>query len=258
MELMTIFESIILGIIEGVTEFLPISSTGHLILGGKILGIPETEFLKSFEIIIQLGAIAAVLFLFWKSFWQIENLKKVILGSIPTMIIGFALYKFVKNNLLGSSSVVLWAMLIGGIALIIFEFIYEKRSLSQKSSDDITYKQSFFIGVFQSLAVIPGVSRSAATIIGGLALGISRAAIAKFSFFLAIPVLLGASLLDISSAGTESFRGHIDTLLVGFVVAFLVAMLAIKFLMRYVQTKNFIPFGIYRVLAAIVFFLVIF
>lgn len=254
---MTIIDSIILGIIEGITEFLPISSTGHLILGGKILGIPETEFLKSFEIIIQLGAITAVLFLFWKPFWKAENLKRVIVGSIPTAFIGFGLYKIIKNELLGSETVVLWSLLLGGLFLIVFEFFYKGPDFPKEGVKDITYAHAFFIGIFQSLAVIPGVSRSAATIMGGLALGIPRSAIARFSFMLAVPTILGATALDMANNHTAFAKADYILLLVGFITAFIIAIISIRFLLRYIEKNNFTPFGVYRVLLALLFFFVI-
>lgn len=255
---MTIFHSVILGIIEGITEFLPISSTGHLILAGHILSIPGTDFLKSFEIIIQLGAILAVIVLFWQDFLDWRTLKKLVVGSIPTAIIGFGLYKIIKNNLLGSEHVVLWALLLGGIVLIIFESLYKGPDITEETPGEISYLQSFFIGIFQSLAIIPGVSRSAATIIGGLALGIPRRAIVEFSFLLAVPTMIGASGLDIIKSGPTLLKGNLTFLIVGFITSFIVAIFSIKFLMNYIKKHNFTPFGIYRVIIALLFFFVIF
>lgn len=252
--LMTIIDSIILGIIEGATEFLPISSTGHLILGGRVLGIPETDFLKSFEIIIQLGAIAAVLVVFWSSFWKPDNLKKIIVGSLPTAFIGFGFYKIIKNNLLGSEMVVLWALLLGGLFLILFELFYRGPDVPEEEIQDITYGQAFYVGIFQALAVIPGVSRSAASIIGGLALGIPRKTIVQFSFMLAVPTILGATGLDIVQSEHLFTKNDYVLLGIGFVTAFIVAIAAIKFLIRYVQKNNFMPFGVYRVVLALLFF----
>ncbi len=255
---MTFLDATILGIIEGITEFLPISSTGHMILAADIFKIPATEFLKSFQIIIQLGAITAVIFLYWKNLWKIENIKKVIVGSIPTAVIGFGLYKIIKSDLLGSTSVVLWSMLLGGIILIIFEYYYRGPDIEKEETSDITYLQAFVVGIFQSLAVIPGVSRSAATIIGGLALGIPRRTIIEFSFMLAIPVMLGASALDIYKSPAIFSDANIPIILVGFVTAFLVAIVSIKFLLRFIKNNNFIPFGIYRIVVAIMFYFIIF
>jgi undecaprenyl-diphosphatase len=255
---MTIIHSIILGIVEGVTEFLPISSTGHLIITSRLLNIANSDFLKSFEIIIQLGAILAVVALYFKSFLNISKLKKIIIGSIPTAIIGFALYGFVKNHLLGSVSVVLWSLFLGGIIIVLFEYFYHNNDLQKEEGiEKITYKQSFFIGVFQSLAIIPGVSRSAATILGGLFLNISRYTIVEFSFLLAVPAMIGASGLDIYKNYSVIFNSNIIFLIVGFVTSFIVAILSIKLLLKFIKKNNFTPFGIYRVIIAVIFFFIL-
>ena len=254
---MTYIDSMILGIVEGLTEFLPISSTGHLILASDVLNLPPTDFIKSFIIIIQLGAIAGVLVLYFKDFLNIQNLKKIIAGSIPTAIIGFGLYKIIKNNLLGSETVVLGSLFIGGLLLIIFENFYKGPDVAEENIKDITYKQSFAIGIFQTLAVIPGVSRSASTIVGGLLLGIPRATIVKFSFLLAVPTLLGASLLDIVKSPNIFLQTNIEILAIGFFSAFVVAILSMKFLVKYVQKNTFTPFGIYRIFIAVIFFFLI-
>src|SRR3989344_5892455 len=162
---MTIVDSIILGIVEGVTEFLPISSTGHLILASVLLGISQSDFVKSFEIIIQLGAICSVIVLYGKSFLNGAILKKIIIAFVPTGIIGLALYTIVKTYLIGSQAVVLWALFIGGAALIIFELWHREAENAAGSIEGISYGQAFWIGVCQSIAVIPGVSRSGATIL---------------------------------------------------------------------------------------------
>lgn len=255
---MTFLHAIILGIVEGITEFLPISSTGHLILASDILKIPPSEFLKSFGVIIQLGAIMAVVCMSWTSLWKIENIKKIIVGSIPTAIIGFGLYKIIKNDLLDSTDVVLWAMLLGGLILIIFEYMYKGPDVPEESTTEITYFEAFVIGVFQSLAVIPGVSRSAATVIGGLWLGIPRRTIVEFSFMLAVPVMIGASGLDIYKSSSVFSSTNIPILITGFLTSFVISILAIKMLLKFIKTNNFIPFGIYRVMAAIAFYFIIF
>lgn len=254
---MNFLDAIILGIVEGITEFLPISSTGHLILADKILGIPETEFLKSFEIIIQLGAITAVIFLYFKVFFRIKDLAKVIIGTIPAGVIGLLFYDLIKTNLLGSEKVVIISMLIGGILIILFEKAYRIPDRENEEVYEITYKQSFFVGLFQVLAIIPGVSRSASTIIGGLLLGIPRRSIVEFSFLLAVPAILGASLIDIYSNPTVLSGSNLTLLLAGFVTAFIVAIVSIKFLLRFIKTNNFIPFGVYRILLALVFFFLV-
>ncbi len=254
---MSLWHSIILGIVEGITEFLPISSTGHLILTNALLGITESGFVKSFSIIIQLGAILAVVVLYWNKIWNVERWKKIIVAFIPTAIIGFALYKVVKTYLIGNTAVVLWALLLGGVALILFE-MWHRRKSPVGAHTEPTYKQAFIIGLFQSLAIIPGVSRSAVSIVGGLSQGLSRVAITEFSFLLAIPTILAASGYDIvknySIFTTDNFGG----LLVGFVVSFIVAILSIKFLLRYVEKHTFIAFGVYRIVVALLFLLFFF
>lgn len=254
---MTFLHAIILGVVEGITEFLPISSTGHLIIASDLLKIPSSEFLRSFEIIIQLGAIMAVVWLYWDSLWKIGNIKKIIVASIPTAMIGFGLYEVVKNGLLNSTNVVLWAMLLGGLAIIIFEYMYKGPDVYKEETSEITYLQAFVIGIFQSLAVIPGASRSAATVIGGLWLGIPRKTIVEFSFMLAVPVMIGASGLDIYKSADIFSNANIPVLVVGFLTSFIISLLAIKILLRFIKTNNFIPFGVYRIIAAIAFYFII-
>jgi undecaprenyl-diphosphatase len=257
---MTILQTIILGIIEGITEFIPISSTGHLILASKLLSLESSEFLKSFEIIIQLGAILAVILLYAKSLFDWNNIKKIIVGFIPTGIIGLLLYKVVKTYFLDNENIVLWSLFIGGLILIIFELINKRKVLLQNSTSDtndtnnistISYKQSFIIGLFQSISIIPGVSRSAATIIGGLSLGIDRQLIVKFSFLLAVPTMIVASGYDIIKNASAFSLDQFGTLAIGFVVSFAVAILAIKFFLKYISKHSFIGFGVYRIVLAI-------
>jgi undecaprenyl-diphosphatase len=252
---MNILHSILLGIIEGITEFLPVSSTGHLILAGQLLRVPDSAFLKSFEIIIQFGAILAVVVLYWKTLWKLETIKKLIVAFIPTGIIGLALYRVVKTYLLASVSLVAWMLLIGGIILILFERWYASRA--QEGGEEISYKQAFYIGLFQALAIVPGVSRSAATIVGGLSVGLKRATIVEFSFLLAVPTMLAATVLDVYKSSSVFSMHDIRVLSVGFVVAFIVAMASIVFLLRYVRKHTFAPFGVYRILLAVVFLLVV-
>lgn len=252
---MSIFDSIILGFVEGISEFLPISSTGHLILATHLLGISSSEFIKSFEIIIQLGAILAVVYLYWRVFLDIEALKKVAVGFIPTGVIGFALYGFIKAHLLGSTTIVLWSLLLGGIALIAFEYWHEEDVEGARSIHDISYTQALLVGVFQSVAIIPGISRSAATIVGGMLLGMRRATIVEFSFILAVPTMLAATGLDLVKNASSFSLSDIGILSVGFVVSFIVALFSVKFLLLYIRNHNFVPFGLYRIALAILFFL---
>ena len=254
---MDILHTFILGVVEGVTEFLPISSTGHLILVGELLKIPATNFQKSFDIIIQLGAILSVIVLYWKTLWNIEIIKKLIVAFIPTGIIGLSLYHIVKTYLIGNHTIVLWSLLLGGIALIIFELWHKEESTATARIEDISYRQAVYIGLFQSLAIIPGLSRSAATIVGGLVLGLSRVTIVEFSFLLAVPTMLAASGLDLIKNASSFSTDQFGTLALGFVVSFIVAIFSIKFLLGFIKKHNFIPFGIYRIVIAILFWMVI-
>lgn len=258
---MSFFESIILGAIEGFSEFLPISSTGHLIIFSDFLNIVESEFVKSFQIIIQLGAILAVLFLYWRSFLVVENIKKLFVAFLPTGIIGLLLYKTVKSYFLGNEQIVLTALLVGGFVIIIFEIIYNKfyfkESLVEENLtlENISYKQSFFIGLFQSLSIIPGVSRSAATILGGLSLGLKRRVIVEFSFLLALPTMLAASGLEVvKNVDYFSFE-QFEILITGFLISFVVAVFSIKFLLRFVERRSFVIFGLYRIILVLIIWL---
>ena len=256
---MDILQSIIFGIVEGITEFLPISSTGHLILLSKLLHIPQNDFTKSFEIIIQLGAISAVIFLYFKTLCNIEIIKKLIVAFIPTGVIGLLLYKVVKTYLLGNESIVLWSLFLGGIFLIIFEYFHkEERAVMKESVSSISYREAFLIGLFQSIAIIPGVSRSAATIVGGLSLGLKRTTIVEFSFLLAVPTMLAASGLDLIKNYNSFSVDQLGVLSIGFISSFVVAMGSIVFLLRYIQKHNFIMFGLYRILLPILLWLIIF
>lgn len=260
---MDILHSIILGIVEGVTEFLPISSTGHLILAGKLLGLADSDFIKSFEIIIQLGAILAVVVLYWKKLWNWETIKKLFVAFLPTAVIGLALYKIVKTYLLGNTIVVLWALFLGGVGLIAFELWYKRKDLEARppkgemEASPPSYRQAVALGFFQAIAIIPGVSRSAATIVGGLWLGLSRSAIVEFSFLLAVPTMLAASGLDIVKNYQTFSADQFGVLAAGFIVSFAVALAAIKFLLAFIRRHDFIPFGVYRIVVALIFWLLI-
>lgn len=257
--MLSFFHAILLGIVEGITEFLPISSTGHLVLASNLLQITETDFVKSFQIIIQLGAILAIAVLYWKQLLiNRQVLKLVAIGFIPTGIIGLALYKIVKHYFLGNAHVVLWAMLIGGITLIVFEKLHKESAFEGEKVESISYYHAALIGCCQALAIIPGVSRSAATIVGGLWLGYKRKTIVEFSFLLAVPTMLAATGLDLlKNAGTIVRGGGLGILAVGFIVAFIVAFAVVKWLLGFIKNHTFMGFGIYRVLAAVVGFFII-
>jgi undecaprenyl-diphosphatase len=255
---MTMLGALILGIIEGVTEFLPVSSTGHLILASSLLNIAQSDFTKSFEIIIQLGAILSIVVIYWREFLKLALLKKLVVAFIPTGIIGLALYKVIKTYLIGNESVVLWALFIGGILLIIFEFFHKEPEHSKDASvSSISYKQSFLMGLAQAVSIIPGTSRSAATIVGGLMLGLPRRVVVEFSFLLAVPTMLAATGLDLVKNASSFSLNNITMLLIGFVVSFVVAFGSVKWLLSYVKKHNFVPFGIYRILLALLFWFVI-
>jgi len=246
-------EVIILGIVEGITEFLPISSTAHLILTADILKLTQTEFLKSFEIIIQFGAILAVVVLYWKTLWKMEVIKKLVVAFIPTGILGLIFYRIIKTYLLGNVNLVLWTMFLGGIFLIIFEKWHKEKQNSLEDISNISYRQCLYIGLFQSTSMIPGVSRSAATILGGLALGLKRKTIVEFSFLLAVPTMLAATGLDLLNNYKSFSLSESHLLAVGFLASFMMAILGIKFLLAYVQKRTFTAFGFYRILVAVLF-----
>ena len=255
---MNLTDALIFGIVEGVTEFLPISSTGHLMLTAKVMGFSQTNFLKSFEIAIQLGAILSVVVLYWRKFLvDFEVLKRVLAAFLPTAVLGFFLYKIVKKILLNSPQVVLWSLFVGGIFLIIFEWLHREKESAVEDLEKIPYRKAFCIGIFQSLAMIPGVSRAAATIVGGLLLGVKRRTIVEFSFLLAVPTMLAATALDLLKSAREFSTGQMEFLLVGFTASFIVAIVSIKFLLHFIKHHTFIWFGIYRVAVALLFWFVI-
>lgn len=255
---MSYLHAIILGIIEGVTEFLPISSTGHMIITSSIMGIEENSFTKAFEVIIQFGAILSVLVLYWKRFLpQWSFYKKLFVAFLPTAIIGF-LVKDVVEHLLGSVQVVAWALIAGGLVLIWSDKIFAHLTSMGRKTSDLSYADSLKLGLFQAIAMIPGISRSASTIMGGLILGMNKKEAAEFSFFLAVPTMAAASgykLLKIYKTIDASQTG---ILLVGCLIAFVVAMLAIKFFINVVTRYGFRGFGIYRIILGVVILFMIY
>lgn len=251
---MNFFHAFILGIVEGISEFLPISSTGHLILASKLLNLPETEFLKSFEIAIQLGAILAVVCLYWRTLLiNFEVLKRVLAGFIPTAIVGFVLYKAIKKFLLGNEMAVIVSLALGGVFLILFERFHREKENDTDDLAQLSYSKAVLIGLCQSLAVIPGVSRAAATICGGLFLGLRRKAIVEYSFLLAIPTMAAATALDLLKTSATFSQEEFGLLGVGFVTSFVVAIFSVKFLLNFIKRHNFMLFGAYRITAALMF-----
>lgn len=253
---MDIAQAIIFGVIEGITEFLPISSTGHLMLAARYMGIAQTEFVKSFEIAIQSGAILAVVALYGRVLLRgRDGWGKLLTAFLPTAVIGALLYRFIKQFLLGNNSVVLVSLFLGGAALILFERFHREKEDSVATLSAISYPQAFMIGLCQSLAVIPGVSRAAATIIGGLAIGLKRKTIVEFSFLLAVPTMAAAMAFDMLKSAHAFTAGQFSVLAVGFFVSFAVALIAIRLLLIFIETHTFVLFGVYRILVAVAFWL---
>lgn len=251
---MSISDAFLLGIVEGITEFLPISSTGHLILASDLLSLPESDFLKTFQIVIQLGAIGAITALYWKKIlFDREVMKRVGVALLPALGVGFLFYNSIRA-LFESSLTVVGALFIGGIILILFEIWNERRARERVGLEQLSYGTALGIGFFQALSVIPGVSRAGATILGGLMFGLKRGAVVEFSFLLAVPTMLAATTLDLWKHKHLFSSTELLPLLVGFFTAFGVAVFAVKFLLRYVETHTFIVFGIYRILLATIFF----
>jgi undecaprenyl-diphosphatase len=248
---MNIFTALILAMIEGATEFLPISSTGHLILASNILKIPQTEFLKTYEICIQFGAIMAVVVLYWRRLISNpELIKKVLIAFIPTGIISFGLYKIVKSIFLESVPIVITSLFFGGLVLILFEKVFAKK-LQTENKNEVDSKQAFIIGVFQTLALIPGVSRSAATILTGMVLGVNKKEAVEFSFLLAVPTMFAATGYDLLKTGFSFSQSEYILLLTGIIGAFIAALASIKLFVRYVEHHSLASFGIYRIIIAL-------
>lgn len=248
---MNILQAIVLAIVEGITEFLPISSTGHMILASNLLAISETNFVKSFEIAIQLGAIAAVAWLYRQEI--IKNRKlwpKIILAFVPTAIAGLIFYKIIKNFLLGNVWVTIIALAVGGVFLIGFEKLVKP---GQKTIAELSVIDSLLIGLIQAVSMIPGVSRAAATIVGGVAFKLTREEAVKFSFLLAIPTMAAATGLDLLKSGWSFSTNEYLLIGLGTIVAFVTAIFTVEWLVGFVRKHNFTGFGIYRVFLAGVF-----
>lgn len=248
---MNIIQATLLGIVEGITEFLPISSTAHMVIVEQWLNITLTEYVKTFTISIQLGAILSVIIFSWhKIFADQEIWKKILLAFLPTGIIGFIFYKLIKNFLIENINIIIWSLIIGGVILIIFELVnYKNKKMSGPADlDSISYGKALAIGTFQALGMIPGVSRSAATIVGGLTMGINRQTVVIFSFLLAIPTMLAATVYDLYKTGLNFSAQEIEVWLFGFLTSFIVATIAIKFLINFIKNHTFIIFGIYRII----------
>lgn len=249
---MSIIQSIILAIIEGITEFLPISSTGHMIIGSSLMGIASHPFTKMFTVAIQFGAILSVIVLYWKRFFQsIDFYLKLFVAFLPAAIIGLLLSDYI-DALLERVDVVGFMLIIGGVFFLFVDKIFEKNeSIPQEG---VTYPSALKIGFFQTIAMIPGVSRSAATIIGGLSQKLTKQTAAEFSFFLAVPTMFAATLYKMYkfySDGGSFGSNEVTLLIIGNVVAFIVAMLAIKSFISYLTKHGFKIFGYYRIIVGV-------
>ena len=275
MDFIEILKVIFLGIVEGITEWLPISSTGHMLLVDEFFTLNADEsFKEMFFVVIQLGAIIAVVVMFWNKMWPFQFKDKsqpivkkdifsmwfkVIVACIPSAVLGLLLDDFLEAHF-GNAVTIAIMLIVYGIAFIVIENWNKKRTPKTEKLDDITYKTAFIIGLFQVLSMIPGTSRSGATIIGALIIGVSRTAAAEFTFFLAVPTMLGASALKLLKFGLDFTSAEIMTLVIGMVVAFIVSLLCIKFLMSFIRKHDFKPFGWYRIVLGIIvllYFLVI-
>lgn len=270
MEDLTMFETIVIAIVEGLTEFLPVSSTGHMIIAQNVLGVESTEFVKAFTFIIQFGAILSVVILYWKRFFRLNRTPapegtsfvrrllhkydfywKLLVAFIPAAVLGL-LCSDAIDAMLESVTVVAVMLIVGGVFMLFCDQIFNKGS----EQTELTEKRAFLIGLFQCISMIPGVSRSMATIVGGMAQRLTRKAAAEFSFFLAVPTMFAATVYKLAKlfmeGGTEILRENLAALIVGNVVAFIVALLAIKFFIAFVTKYGFKAFGWYRIIVGAV------
>jgi undecaprenyl-diphosphatase len=254
---MTLIQSIIIAIIEGITEFLPVSSTGHMILASRLMHIHEDEFVKTFEIVIQLGAIMAIVLMYIKRFLRgISIYLKLGIAFIPTAIAGFLAYPYIKAYLF-NPIIVAVSLIVGGIVLIIID----RRVISRKSQVDvlenISYRNAFFIGLIQIVSMIPGVSRAAATIIGGVFNGLDKKQATEFSFLLAVPTMFAAAGYDLLKTEAILSKHEIVLLIIGFFIAMITAWFAVKIFLKIVENYGFKHFGYYRIVIGVVFLLVL-
>lgn len=249
---MNIFESIILGIVQGFTEFLPISSTGHLIVTSELLGINQTAVTKAYEVIIQFAAILAVIFNYKDKFTleKIELWKKLILAFIPIGIVGFLFAKQIKT--LFSVEIVSIMFIVGGIVFLIVEYFYKEKEHSISDIEQVSYKQAFLIGIAQICALIPGTSRAGSTIIGAMLVGLNRRASAEFSFLLALPVMIATTGYDLVKHYNDFTDTNFVVLGIGFVTSFIVAYITIKLFLKFLENFTFVFFGIYRIVLGLI------
>ncbi len=258
---MTFFQAIIIAIVEGITEFLPVSSTGHIIIANHLLGVEENDFSLVFTVAVQAGAILAVVVLYWRKFLDITNWKfylKLLIGIIPAIILGLVFSKSI-DTLLESTTTVAIALLAGGVILIFVDKFFKHPEID--SEKQVSFFRSFIIGIWQCLALIPGMSRSASSIIGGMQQKLTRSAAAEFSFFLGVPTLLGATVYKLYQyyKDTGGFSPHeINLLWVSNIISFLVALAAVKFFIEHIKKHGFRIWGYYRVVVGVLLLMMIF
>jgi len=252
-----IFQAIIIGIIEGFTEFLPISSTGHMIVASEFMGIDQDAVTKAYEVIIQFAAILAVMLIYKEkiSFKKINLWMKLFISFLPLAIVGFIFKDQIKA--LFNVETVAWMFIIGGIIFLIVEYFYKEKESHVSEVEDVTWMQAIWIGISQVFALIPGTSRSGATIIGGLLVGLDRKASSDFSFLLAIPVMGAVTAYDLLKHYKEFADANWIAFGVGFVVAFVMAYITVKLFLVFIQKFSFVPFGIYRIIFGIILLMVI-
>jgi undecaprenyl-diphosphatase len=254
---MDIFQAIIIGIIEGFTEFLPISSTGHMIVASEFLGIEQSAVVKAYEVIIQLSAIFAVMLLYSDkiNLKEIDLWQKIIAAFFPLAIVGFLLKDWVKE--IFTVSTVAWMFIIGGVIFLIVEFFHKDEASEAKEVDDISWTQALIIGFGQILSLVPGTSRAGSTIIAGMLSGVNRKASTEFSFLLAIPVMMAVSGYDLLKHYNDFIGADLTAFAVGFLVAFIVAYATIKLLIVFLQRFTFVAFGIYRIIFGVILLMIL-
>lgn len=247
---MTLLHAAVLGIIEGLTEFLPISSTAHMIMASRLLGLQQTEFLKFFEVFIQVGAIFAVVFLYFKQFFNAKLIKQLVSSFIPTAVVGFLLYKVIKTIFFESNILISFSLIAIGIVFILVE---QTKLKGHKSIAQMSLQTAFIIGLAQSLAVVPGVSRAGIVILIMMLLGFKRDEAAQYSFMLALPTLAAAALLDaVKMRNMRLSLNEMEMVAVGTVVAFIVAYMSMKWFVAFLQKQKLTGFGIYRIVVGII------
>jgi len=254
---MTIIQAIIIAIVEGLTEFLPVSSTGHMILTSSILGVENNAFLKTFEISIQIGAILAIVIMYIKRFFKSFDIYiKLLAAFIPTAIVGFLAYGFIKEYLF-NPMIVAVTLIAGGIILILINRKMVSQVSKYKEVEDVSLKNAFFIGLIQCVSMIPGVSRAAATIVGGTFNGFNKKQAMEFSFLLAVPTMFAATGYDLLKTPVQFTHNDIMLLLIGLVTAFIVAWIAVKAFIAFVEKHGFAFFGWYRIAVGILYLILV-